>query len=113
MLDTLGMFTQSICVRQGHRGRGRRETLGRAGTEMECTPHPLAKSTGARDKERQQEKKDTGVEYRVGGLGQFQERMSYAAISRSPSPSFLVLPFSSSIFPPQGHRHDFQLPMAS
>lgn len=43
-----------------HRGRGRGETAER-GTEMECTPHPLAKSTGPRDKEREEEEKDPGV----------------------------------------------------
>lgn len=69
---------------------------------MECTSYPLAKSTGTRDEESEQEEKDTGH-------GQCQENIGYGASSRSPSLPSLVLPFALSIFPPQTHRHNFQL----
>lgn len=36
--------------------RDRKETPEGAGLETECTPHPLARSMEARDKEREQEK---------------------------------------------------------
>lgn len=66
MLDTPGMLRQST-VWGPHRGSSRRETLGRAGMEMECTSHALAKSTGTRDKEREQaEDTGVGVSFREG-----------------------------------------------
>jgi hypothetical protein len=88
---------------------GRYKTPERAGMEMECTLHPLARSTEARDKEREQ-KKATGLPNWQEDCCQLQERMGYSASSRSPSPPSLVLPFPHSIFPPQTHRHGFQWP---